>query len=255
MVIGSVVCAVLAVGLVLAAARLLARRGERDDATDGPTAGHAGSMMSALFLLVFAIAVIVPWTAADAARQNTQAEAQALVEAYWAAGELSPEARAQVRQGVRAYTGFVIKDEWPVMRAESRLAEEGWTRLDEFRARVNTLIAPDATHQAALEEVRDQMQDVYAARRQRAADVESTLPAGVLVFTVLTGLAMIVLPFLVGAAPRGRALLPLALMAAMLGVGMFLVFDIDHVFAGSLGVDPTAFETAVAEFDRIPWQG
>ncbi|MFD2352725.1 hypothetical protein ACFSTC_30725 [Nonomuraea ferruginea] len=50
-------------------------------------------MLSALFLLVFAIAVIVPWTTADAARQNTQVESRAVADAYWG------RRRAAVRHG------------------------------------------------------------------------------------------------------------------------------------------------------------
>ncbi|MDX6743649.1 hypothetical protein [Actinocorallia sp. A-T 12471] len=259
MVVRSILCALAAVVLVLLLARLTQRRdswdGDGDSAPDGPTAGHAGATMSALFLLVFAIAVIVPWTAADAARQNTHAEAQSLVEAYWTAGALPPQGRDAVRDGLRAYTGFVIEDEWPVMREESKLTAEGWHRLDDFRGRLASLTYTNADHKDALDDIRDEVREVYAARRQRASDAEATLPSGVLLFTVVTGLAMIVLPFLLGARPQGRALLPLALMAAMLGVSVYLVFDIDHVFAGSLGVLPTAFETAVAEFDRVPWAG
>ncbi|ROO89780.1 uncharacterized protein DUF4239 [Actinocorallia herbida] len=259
MVVRSILCALAAVALVLLLAKLTERRGswdrDGDSAPDGPTAGHAGATMSALFLLVFAIAVIVPWTAADSARQNTHAEAQSLVEAYWSAGLLPAGSRDTIRDGLRSYTAFVIDDEWPVMRDESRLTAEGWHRLDDFRGRLDALSFTDGARKDALDDIRDQVRDVYAARRQRASDVEAALPSGVLFFTVLTGLAMIVLPFLLGARPQGRALLPLALMAAMLGVGVYLVFDIDHVFAGALGVAPTAFQTAVAEFDRVPWAG
>ncbi|GAB2833835.1 hypothetical protein GCM10022221_35830 [Actinocorallia aurea] len=259
MVVRSILCALAAVALVLLLAKLTNRRAswdsDGDSAPDGPTAGHSGATISALFLLVFAIAVIVPWTTADAARQNTHAEAQSLVEAYWAASVLPQGDREAVRDGLRSYTGFVIEDEWPVMREESRLSAEGWHRLDDFRGRLDALSFTDETRKDALDDIRDQVRDVYAARRQRASDAESSLPAGVLLFTGLTGLAMIVLPFLLGARPQGRALLPLGVMAAMLGVGVYLAFDIDHVFSGALAVTPSAFQTALAEFDRVPWAG
>src|SRR5918992_3424569 len=83
-----------------------------DDAPDGPTASHAGAMISALFLLIFAIAVIVPWTVADSARQNTYAEANALVEASWMAGGLPPADAASTRMALRDYARFVAEEEW-----------------------------------------------------------------------------------------------------------------------------------------------
>src|SRR5690349_14303301 len=87
-----------AVGVVALAAFLFRRIGGGTDdiVPDGPSAGHAGSMLSSLFLLVFAIAIIVPWTTADAARQNTYTESQAAVETYWTAGRLPAAAGAEL---------------------------------------------------------------------------------------------------------------------------------------------------------------
>ena len=74
-----------AIAVVIIAAVLFRRLGRdvEDRDPSGVTAGHAGSMLSALFLLAFAIAIVVPWTSAVAARQNTYTESQAIVDAYW----------------------------------------------------------------------------------------------------------------------------------------------------------------------------
>src|SRR3954454_13839439 len=101
-----------------------------DAAPDGPIASHAGSTISALFLLIFAIAVIVPWTVADSARQNTYAEANALVEASWQARGLPAADAAATRAALRGYTQFVISDEWRTLR-RGELDPDGWRRLDE----------------------------------------------------------------------------------------------------------------------------
>ncbi len=88
--LGFIVAVGSAVAVVGLSAFLFRRFGTGSEDSDpgGPTVGHAGSMLSALFLLVFAIAIVVPWTTADAARQNTYTESQSAVEAYWAANEL-----------------------------------------------------------------------------------------------------------------------------------------------------------------------
>ncbi|GAB3680333.1 hypothetical protein GCM10027589_50500 [Actinocorallia lasiicapitis] len=245
--------AVLAVALVFVAAKVFHRFGQDDDSPDGPTAAHAGGMLSALFLLIFAIAVIIPWTVADSARQNTQAEAQALVEAYWDAGDLPAAQRDEVRASLRDYTRFVIDDEWPYMVAHDDTSPEGWKIADEFRARTGEYDHPDKTKaREAADGVMANIEDLFAARRQRASDASSGLPRGVLALTLVSGLIMIVYPFLAGARPRGMAWVPLTIMAAMLGVSMYLMFNINHAFSGALGVDTTAYETAQQEFTRIP---
>ena len=53
---------------------------------------------------LFAIAEVVPWTTADAARQNTYHESQAVLQAYWSASGLPAPARDIVQQQLRGYT-------------------------------------------------------------------------------------------------------------------------------------------------------
>lgn len=243
---------VAAVGVVALAALLfrMTGRGEPDGRADGPSAGHAGSMLSALFLLVFAIAVIVPWTTADAARQNTHAESRAAVDAYWAAAGLPGSGPELVRAGLRDYVTFVVDDDWQAMR-QGRLHPVGTERLDALRTRVAAMEAVDSAELEARTEVLGHIAALSSARAQRAADAAAAPPSGVLILTVLTGLLVIVFPFLAGARPRGAALAPVFAMAALLGFGAYLVWDIAQAFDGPLAVEPYAFQGALEEFARI----
>ncbi len=54
---------------------------------------------------LFAIAEVVPWTTADAARQNTYDESRAIVQAYWSASGLPGPARDRVQNELRGYVG------------------------------------------------------------------------------------------------------------------------------------------------------
>ncbi|MEU8245548.1 hypothetical protein [Nonomuraea sp. NPDC048916] len=241
-----------AVGVVALAALLfrLAGKGSEDHEPGGPSAGHAGSMLSALFLLVFAIAIIVPWTTADAARQNTHAESQAAIDAYWSATDLPDTAPDLVRTGLRDYVAFVIRDEWPVM-GQGRMDPVGTERIEALRTRVTAIEATEDDAKNAKAEVLQHLAALASARAQRTADATTTPPSGLLVLTILTGVVVIVFPFLAGARPRGAAILPLVAMAAMLGFGTYLTWDISHAFDGPLAVEPDAFRGALQQFARI----
>lgn len=241
-----------AVGVVALAAIIFRKLGKGSEDRDpgGPSAGHAGAMLSALFLLAFAIAIIVPWTTADSARQNTHTESQAAVEAYWAAAGLPAAARDQVRAALREYVGSVIEDEW-VLMAKGQLDPVGAERLDALRTQVAGLPSTGDDLDETKTEVLDHVSDVAAARAQRAADAATTPPEGLLVLTILTGVVVILFPFLAGARPRGAAVLPMLALAAMLGFGIYLTWDISYVFDGPLAVEPEAFRVAMQEFARI----
>lgn len=247
---------IAAVSVVIVAAYLFRKlgRGAEDGEPNGATVRHAGGVLSALFLLVFAIAIVVPWSTADSARQNTYAEGQAIDDAYWYAAELPAPVNRQVQSELRDYTRFVRDKEWPLM-ANGRLSAEGWRRLDTVRAQVTGLKATKDEVRDARNAVLGKLGDLSAARRQRAADARQNLPSGVLVLTVLSGLAVSLFPILAGARPRGMTIVALLVMAGLVGLGVDLAFAIAHVFDGPLAVHPDAFTAVLQELDGTPGGG
>lgn len=244
-----VLVACCAIGVVAIAARFV--KGADDTDPGGPTTGHAGAMISALFLLAFAIAIVVPWTTADAARLNTYAESQAVAEAYWAAAELPAPVAAQTQTALRDYVHLVRGPEWRLMAADGKLSSDGWTRLEGLRREVTALPARTDDAKDVRTAVLEHLKEISSARRQRAMDAATTPPGGLLVITVLTGIGVLLLPFLAGSRPRGLTLVPLALMAGLLAAGTYLTVDVSHVFDGALAVEPDAFTSLLAELQRI----
>lgn len=239
-----------AIALVALSAYLPRRldRGVDDQAPDGPSASHAGAMLSALFLLCLAIAVVVPWTTADSAKSNTYSESDAIVRTYRAAGDLPAPTSDEVQEDLRSYVRFIVDEEWPAM-ASGDLRSRSAEMLVDIRSKVAALTPGDPDAVIVQETVLEEVQGLLSARRQRGADAATTTPAVILVLTLLSGLAVLVFPFAAGARPRGASLAPLMVMAVMLGVAIFLTFDIVHAFDGSLKVEPDAFRAALVEFD------
>ena len=249
---GCVLAALTAVALVVIVDVVSSRigKGKVDAAPDGVAGSHGGAMIKSLFLMAFALGLILPWTTNDSARQNTYAEAQAVIEAYWQANRL-PAAEAAIARGdLRNYTTFVINDEWPVM-AKGELSQQGWTMLDNMRGNLMSLNYADKFSTDADTAVLNQVSDIYAARRQRAVDADASLPEAVIIFAVITGVLVIIYPFLVGVRPRGKAIAPILLTSALIGAGLFLIVDNNHVFSGGIAVKPDAFQSALQEMQRI----
>ncbi|MDN3360020.1 DUF4239 domain-containing protein [Actinomadura sp. DC4] len=248
-----ILAVVTAVGVVIVAALLFRKSGRGTDDGDpgGATAGHAGSMLSALFLLVFAIAIVVPWTTADSARENAYSESRVLVEAYWAASALpAPEGR-EVQADLRGYTDLLVGNEWRLMK-KGHLSAEGDTRLNALRSKVLGLPAVTDDQKDDRTAVLEQIQALSAARGQREMDAGSNSPVGLLYMTIFAGIIVMIFPFLAGARPRVMTLVPLCVMAAMLGAGIYLAFNIAHTYTGALRVRTDAYVAAQHQFQQIP---
>jgi hypothetical protein len=255
-VLGYVFAVIAAVSVVSVAAYLFRklRLGTDDVEPNGATTRHAGTMLCALFLLVFAIAIVVPWSTADSARQNTYAEGQAIADAYWSAAELPAPVSSQVQSELRNYTRLVRDKEWPLM-ADGQLSADGWRRLAELRAQVAGVRPTDDATRDTRSAVLSKFGELSAARRQRAADAQQSSPSGVLVLTVLSGLAVSLFPLLTGARPGGMTIVALLVMAGLVGLGVDLAFAISHVFDGPLAVHPDAFTAVLHELEGTPGGG
>jgi hypothetical protein len=249
---GCVLGAVCGIALVGVASFLAARFGRHDEdrKPDGVSGGQAANMIRAFFLMAFAIGLILPFTRTDSARQNTYAEAQSLVEAYWNANRLPADQADLVHSGLRDYTTFVINQEWPVL-AGGQLSQQGWTMLDDLRSHVMSLSYTQKPASDGLAAVLTNLSNVYAARRQRAVDAAASVPQALVAFAIATGFLVILFPFLAGVRPLGRAVLPLLITAGLVGAGMFLVVDDQHIFSGGIPVQPQAFRSALTEMQRI----
>ena len=252
MVWGCVLAGLAGVLLVLVAVAGFGKvkKAKEDVAPDGTTGGNALNIIRAVFLLSFAFGLIVPWTTADRARQNTYAEAQALVEAYWHANSLPAADAAATHAALRDYTTFVVGTEWPVL-SSGHISQQGWNELDTLRGHLMSQHYPDKATADANTAVLNQISTVYAARRQRAVDAAAGLPGVVSAFAVVSGAIVVFFPFLVGVRPRGRAVVPLAITAALVGAGLYVVVQDNHVFSGGVAVKPDAFRSALLEMQRI----
>ncbi|QXJ19842.1 DUF4239 domain-containing protein [Actinomadura graeca] len=246
-----------AITVVLIASGLFRRlrHGLDDSAPDGPSISHAGGMLSALFLIALAIAIVVPWTTADAARGNTFAETQSITEAYWVAGQLPAADAMRTRIALRGYSDLVRGPEWRLMRDKGRLSPDGWTRLDRLRRDAVALRPRNDQAREARGALLGYIAEISAARRQREMDARTTPPVGLLILTLITGTTVILLPFMAGSRPRGTALLPLGLMAALLATAVYLTIDISHPFSGALAVSPEAFDDLQGDLQRISGGG
>jgi hypothetical protein len=235
--------------VVAAAIAWLIRKRELEP--EDVTIGFLGPSLAAMYLLVLALALATEWQTIGSAQQAAGNEAVAVRQLYWAATGLPPAAASRLRQQVRDYTTTVVDHDWPQMRhgALDDRSEQQLSVMTTSLLRLNPATSAAATaQQYALA----QTSAIAAARAQREGDAESELPPGLLAAVIATSAIMCVFPFAGGIKSAAISLTMAALQAALVTIGVVVVFQLNNPFTGPLATGPDSIASVASQIGVSP---
>jgi hypothetical protein len=230
---------VLIAGLLGAAAAaalgwgLRRRKAEPEDVT----IGFLGPSLAALYLLVLALSVAAEWGTIADAHQGATTEASALHQLYWSAEGLPAGAGAVLENEVRTYASAVVNHDWQEMR-QGKLDDETEDLLGDMKATILKVNPPNSAASAAQNDALNQIDTLAAVRAQREDDAGVGLPSGILAGVIATSLVVALFPFAVGIRPVLPSIILASMQAALVVIGVVVVFQLDHAYSGPLAVQP-----------------
>ncbi|SDH12953.1 Protein of unknown function [Lentzea fradiae] len=210
--------------------------------------GSVFSIVAGLHAVLVAFILIALFDSANAAEEQVQREANALVAVNWSAGSLPEPARSKVDQLTRDYVATVVDDEWPRMQEGEEVGNRGWVTLNLLKETIATA-APDGSWQEDRKtEAANQLWDVYQARQERldAADngVKPVVWLALLIGTVLS----LLFPFLFGGPNLVSQLLITVTLTSTLVLLLFAIYQLQNPYSGGVLIPPDAFTSAL---DRL----
>jgi CHASE3 domain sensor protein len=245
---GWVNCLIIVGGsmLVAAAVTLLIRRKVRQPSGEShnEVAGFIFATVGVLYAVLLALMVLALWEAyGTAERAAAQEAATVLATARYAATLPDPERREMLDQ-LQTYTEVVLTDEWKTMsQGTSDAADQALADV----WRTSGTLQPRAAYATA----ETLLSDLSTARTQRILASQAALP--VLFWVVLVGGSLITLAFaflLYMENSRVHALM-VALLAGMIALCLWLIFEVNHPFAGAVQVPKDAFEHALQVIEAL----
>jgi hypothetical protein len=137
------------------------------------------------------------------------------------------------------------------MAGQHRLSQNAWSSSEQLRALLQTIQPDSSAASTRYGQALTRMQAVLEARRARAQMADSGVPP--LLWVALAGCGLIVLlPAIVcGSSVRMVHITMAAAVGAMVGLVLFLVYQLDFPFSGGISVSPAAFEQALDRFNSI----
>jgi len=232
-------------GAAAAAALAWAMRRRKAEPED-VTIGFLGPSLAALYLLVLALSLAAEWGTISDAHQGATTEASAVQQLYWSAQGFPPAAATVLKNDVRVYAYAVVHHDWPEM-ASGTLDDQTYDMLGAMKATVLKVNPPNAAASAAQADALNQIATLAAVRAQREDDALVRLPSGMLAGVIATSLVVGLFPFAVGIKPVLPNIILASMQAALVVIGVVVVFQLDHAYSGPLAVQPDSMVAVIQQ--------
>jgi hypothetical protein len=202
-----------------------------------------------IYAVLLAFIVIAVWEQYTAATENVVDEASALTTMYRETTAMPTVERTTLRELVRGYTEAVAGPEWKAQQhgATSPVARQD---LEQMYRQIGQQAAQVASSSISSHFL-DELGTVASDRTKRTLQSGEQLPWVLWLGLILGGIVVVVMTaFLYMENPRPHAALS-SVLAAMIGVMLFITLVLDHPFQGKLGISQEPFEHAVTIYTAL----
>ncbi len=231
-------CLSALIGLALVRRHLLPRLRVTPGDSD-----FTGAMVQAIMVfygLAVALIAVSVWQTYSEVSKIISREATAIAALYRDVGLYPEPPRSALQAKLREYLDYVVHQAWPLQQ-QGRIPSGGVGLLDEFQATLAAYEPQTEGQKLSHGETLHAYNELILARRLRLDSVATSLP-GVLWLVIAVG-AVISLSgcfFFRVEDARLHAIL-VALLAAFIGLVVFMIFALDRPFRGDLGLRADAY--------------
>lgn len=213
------------------------RFGEGD--TDFLVATVASIMV--FYGLAAALTAVHVFEAYGKVKDITAHEASSLAVLYRNVSEYPEPVRSVLREDIRKYTHHVIHEAWPLQR-QGTIPSEGVKVIDQLQATIMRFEPATEAQKALAQETLGSFGRMMEARRLRVDSVEHKLPGAMWIVIVLGAFISLVSAFYFPVRDARVHRAEVGLLAAFIGLVIFIILALDRPYRGDLGLKATPYE-------------
>lgn len=235
---------ILFVGVALGGLALFHRRihaSELADLLDNGTVGWFFSGTNVLYGLLLGLLTIATWGSYTAASSLASQEAAALSVLYNDLSGYPQPQRNQLEAQLRQYTRFIIQRSWPAQR-RGYINDGETSEMRRFRNQFMSVEPRTEGDKLLHGEAIRAFNTVIELRRLRAESISGSVPP--IIWYVVMGGAILTLLFsyFFSIKAFGLHAILTGMLAAMIGLLIFLIAALDHPYRGEVSVTPEAYQ-------------
>jgi Protein of unknown function (DUF4239) len=204
------------------------------------------SAIGVLFTVILAFMVVVVWDQFSTARGTADGEVTRLSNLFRDAQVFPAAERVRIEGSLVCYAGAVVDHEWSAMAngGPSPIADKKYRQI--WKDYYGLSLRGDK-ETAFYQESVTRLNELGQYRRLRLLAARDSFPAILWVFLIAGAVAMIGYTYMLGWRESRLNAVGIAALAGLSALALFLVFAMNHPFAGTLKVTPEAFSGWYAE--------
>lgn len=216
-------------------------------------AGFLVSVVGVLYAVVLGFLVINVWSSFDQTQRNADAETTRIADILYVAQGLPADTHMRERRLLGAYA-FEVRDvEWAMLADGQEDARARGLMIAALREIAMMQIPPhvhlyEAQRLSSLREsALASFRDLAANRRLRMIDAKSHIQPALYFALIVGGLMLLAFAFLFGVENVSIQLVMTGLVAAMIGLQMGVIFELDRPFSGGVHVRSDAWTVLIRD--------
>jgi hypothetical protein len=203
-----------------------------------------------LYAVVVAFVVFVTWSHYDDANKNIQFESSEAIDIFQNAGAFPDAARDSIRKALLDYTTTLYNDDWIAM-AKGSTSNKSYDAIRRLMNIYLTIDLKTMNNVSVYEESFKRLNDLAQYRRLRNFSAGDSVPNVIWVLLLVGAFIMITYTYFFGV----KRALPQYLMTSALSITLtlilYLIFTLDHPFAGSNSISNEPVKRVMNIMQRV----
>lgn len=213
-------------------------------------AGFIIAIVSVIYAVLLALVVVAVWEDFGAARETTEREANGVATVFRLAHGLPAPLQTQIRAQTKIYARAVVEEEWAAM-VRGQTSPRAVNALDELWE-IYTEYEPRTPRQNVIyQESLSALDELSNDRRHRLLESRDGIPSLMWIVLIFGGAGTIIFTYFFGIENLRVQALMTTLLAAEIGLVLFLISALNYPFNGDLRVRPEAFQGVLQSMNEI----